>query len=183
MKFNLTFKLIRVNLELKTRRSICIIYRAAIASTGEYAAYHNATTKEEILGRYVSIMNRANMVFETDLAIRIVLIDNTDQLIFLDAETDPYTNGNNLVSAFNQNPMVIENIISRDKFDIGHVFIANCSTGGGAVGLAALGSACEANKTLGSSCQFYNDARFAIELVCHEMGHQLAGKSFLGKLS
>ena len=150
------------------------IYRAAIASTGEYAAYHNATTKEEILARYVSIMNRANMIFETDLAIRMVLIDNTDQLIFLDAATDPYENGNNLVSTFSQNPMVVENIISRDEFDIGHVFIANCSTGGGAVGLAALGSACEANKTLGSSCQFYNDARFAIELVCHEMGHQLA---------
>jgi len=150
------------------------IYRAAIASTGEYAAYHNATTKEEVLARYVSIMNRANMIFETDLAIRMVLIDDTDQLIFLDAATDPYENGNNLVSAFSQNAMVIENIISRDEFDIGHVFIANCSTGGGAVGLAALGSACEANKTLGSSCQFYNDARFAIELVCHEMGHQLA---------
>ncbi|MFK7981462.1 MAG: cadherin-like domain-containing protein, partial [Saprospiraceae bacterium] len=50
----------------------------------------------------------------------------------------------------------------------------NCSTDGGAVGLAAFGSACEANKTAGSSCQFYNDSRFAIELVCHEMGHQLA---------
>ncbi len=150
------------------------IYRAAIASTGEYAAYHNATTKEEILARYVSIMNRANMIFERDIAIRMVLIDDTDKLIFLDAETDPYTDGNNLVSAFSQNAMVVENIISRDQFDIGHVFIANCSTGGGAVGLAAFGSACEANKTAGSSCQFYNDSRFAIELVCHEMGHQLA---------
>ena len=156
------------------------IYRAAIASTGEYAAYHNATTKEEVLSHYVAIMNRANMIFETDIAIRMVLIDNTDDLIFLDAATDPYTDGNNLVSAFSQNPMVIENIISRDQFDIGHVFIANCSTGGGAVGLAALGSACEANKTLGSSCQFYNDARFAIELVCHEMGHQLAASHSWG---
>lgn len=156
------------------------IYRAAIASTGEYADYHNATTKEEVLSHYVSIMNRANMIFETDVAIRMVLIDDTDKLIFLDAATDPYTDGNNLVSAFNQNPMVVENIVSRDQFDIGHVFIANCSTGGGAVGLAAFGSACEANKTLGSSCQFYNDSRFAIELVCHEMGHQLAASHSWG---
>lgn len=150
------------------------IYRAAIASTGEYADFHNATTKEEVLSHYVAIMNRANMIFERDIALRMVLIDNTDDLIFLDAATDPYTDGNNLGSAFSQNPMVIENIISRDQFDIGHVFIANCSTGGGAVGVAAFGSACEADKTLGASCQFYNDSRFAVELVCHEMGHQLA---------
>ena len=104
------------------------IYRAAIASTGEYAAYHNATTKEEVLSHYVAIMNRANMIFERDIAIRMVLIDRTDELIFLDAATDPYTDGNNLVSAFSQNAMVVENIISRDQFDIGHVFIANCST-------------------------------------------------------
>ncbi len=156
------------------------IYRAAIACTGEYAAFHNATTKEDVLSHYVAIMNRANMIFETDIAIRMVLIDNTEDLIFLDAATDPYTTGNNLGSAFSQNPMVIENIISRDQFDIGHVFIANCSTGGGAVGVAALGSACEAEKTLGASCQFYNDSRFAVELVCHEMGHQLAASHSWG---
>jgi len=156
------------------------IYRAAIACTGEYAAFHNATTKEEVLSRYISIMNRVNMVFERDIAIRMVLIDNTDDLIFLDAETDPYTAGNNLSASFSQNPMVVESIVSRDQFDIGHVFIASCSTGGGAIGVASLGSACEADKTLGASCQFYNDARFAIELVCHEMGHQLAASHSWG---
>jgi len=156
------------------------IYRAAIACTGEYAAYHNATSKADIIARYTAIINRANMVFETDLAIRMVLIDETEDLIFLDAETDPYTAGNNLVASFSQNAMVIENRISRDKFEIGHVFIANCSTGGGAVGLAAFGSACEANRASGSSCQFYNDSRFAVELVCHEMGHQLAASHSWG---
>ena len=156
------------------------IYRIAIACTGEYAAYHNATSKEDILARYTSIINRANMVFERDVAIRMVLIDETEDIIFLDAETDPYTDGNNLVAAFSQNAMVIESRISREQFEIGHVFIANCSTGGGAVGLAALGSACEGNRSAGSSCQFYNDSRFAVELVSHEIGHQLAASHSWG---
>jgi len=120
------------------------------------------------------------MVFERDVAIRMVLIDETEDIIFLDAETDPYTDGSNLGSAFSENALVIENRISRDNFEIGHVFIANCSTGGGAVGLAAFGSACEGNRSRGSSCQFYNDSRFAVELVCHEMGHQLAASHSWG---
>ena len=156
------------------------IYRAAIACTGEYAAYHNATSKEDIIARYNTILNRANMVFERDVAIRMVLIDETEDIIFLDAETDPYENGNVLGAAFTQNAAVIENRISRDKFEIGHVFIANCTTGGGAVGVAAFGSACEANRAAGASCQFYNDSRFAVELFAHEAGHQLAASHTWG---
>ena len=155
------------------------IYRAAIACTGEYAEYHNARTKEAVLSHYTAIMNRANMIFERDVAIRIVMIENTDQIIFLDPAIDPYSNGANLGASFNENAAVIETRISPDQFDIGHVFIAKCSANGGAVGLASRGSACEVGKSFGSSCQFYNDSRFAIELVCHEMGHQLgAGHSW-----
>ncbi len=146
------------------------IYEAAIACTGEYAQFHNANTKEAALGHIVATMNQANSVFERDLALRMVLIEETDTLIFLDPNSDPYTDGSSVGTSYSENPFVIETRIDPAKFDIGHVFVAQC--GGGVVGIGG-GNVCDASKSLGISCQFTADAHFAINIVCHEMGHQL----------
>ena len=146
------------------------LYKAAIACSGEYALYHGAKTKEEALSHITATMNRVNMVMERDLAIRMELIAETDSLIFLDPETDPYTNGANVTQSYQENPAAIEKIIDPSKFDIGHVFVA-CG-GNGVVGIGG-GRVCSPGKSLGISCQFSSDARFAIDVVAHEMGHQL----------
>lgn len=146
------------------------VYRAAIACSGEYAQFHNATTKEAALAEIVATMNRVNMIFERDLALRMLLIEEMDSLIFLDPATDPYADGQDVERSFGENPAIIEKFIPRDQFDIGHVFIAGC--GSGVVGIGN-GKVCDATKSLGISCQnSFNNARFAFNVVSHEMGHQ-----------
>lgn len=144
-------------------------YRLALACTGEYSQFHGGTIPG-VLSAMVVSMNRVNGVYERDFAITMEIIANNDQLIFLDANSDPYTN-NNGGAMLGENQTTVSNIIGSNNYDIGHVF----STGGG--GIASLGSV----------CSFSNKARgvtgggspvgdpFDIDYVAHEIGHQFGG--------
>jgi subtilisin-like proprotein convertase family protein len=147
-------------------------YRLALACTGEYAAYYGGT-KEGALAGMVASVNRVNGIYEQELAVRMVLVPQTDALIYLDPATDPYTNDDGLVM-LNQNQKTISTIIGEANYDIGHVF----STGGG--GIAQRPSVClptnadfnqgKARGVTGLEAPV-NDA-FNIDYVAHEMGHQ-----------
>ena len=141
-------------------------YRLALACTGEYAAFHGGTVPN-VLAAYNTTMTRVNGIYERDLGVTMVLIGDTDKVIFLNGNTDPYTN-NDGDAMLNQNQKAIDERIGSDKYDIGHVF----STGGG--GIAFLSSICSRfNKAKGvtGSGKPVGDP-FDIDYVCHEMGHQ-----------
>ena len=76
-----------------TRHGDCELrkYRLALACTGEYASFHGGTV-ESVLVEYNVAMARINGVYERDAGITMELIANTDEVIFLDGSTDPYTN-------------------------------------------------------------------------------------------
>lgn len=143
-------------------------YSLALACTYEYSvAVGGATpTKSSVLAQMVLIMNRVNGVYERELASTMVLVANTDTLIFLTA-SDPYTNNDG-------NAMLTENIntvnarIGVANYDVGHVF----STGGG--GVAYLGVLCNNSFKGGGVTGLPNPVgdAFAIDYVAHEMGHQ-----------
>lgn len=153
-------------------------FRLALACTGEYATFHlnrqgvpsSATDdvkKAAILSEMNVAMTRVNSVYERDVAIHMNIIDNNDLLIFLNANSDPYTNNNGSVM-LNQNQNTVDNIIGSANYDIGHVF----STGGG--GIAQLRSPCVAGSKARGVTGLpspINDP-FYIDYVCHEMGHQ-----------
>lgn len=67
-------------------------YRLAVAATGEYTVFQGGTI-EQTLAAQVTTINRVNSVYERDLAITLVMIPNNDTLIYLDATSDPYSNG------------------------------------------------------------------------------------------
>jgi hypothetical protein len=140
-----------------------ITYRIAVATTGEYSAFHGGT-KELSLAAVVTMLNRVNEVYQRDLAIQLELIANNDSLIFIDAETDPFQNTSDDI---NVNTEVINKGVGVDSYDIGHV------VGTGAGGLAQLGAVCGSLKAEGltGSDSPTNDA-FNIDYVAHEIGHQ-----------
>lgn len=141
-------------------------YRIAIATTGEYASFHGGSTGS-VMSAIVTTLNRVNSVYEKELAIRLILVNSNDRIIYLDGNTDPFTNTdpNSLIS---ENQTTIDAEIGSANYDIGHVF----STGGG--GLASSGVVClsgyKANGVTGSSSPIGDP--FDIDYVTHEIGHQ-----------
>ena len=92
-------------------------------------------TVSSVLSAMNTSINRINSIVEPEMAIRLTLIPDNDELIFLNGSTDPYTNSNG-GAMLSQNQNTIDNIIGFNGYDIGHVF----STGGG--GVAYLASVC-----------------------------------------
>lgn len=154
------------------------IYRMAVATSGELASRFNATTKSEIMDIVVDMVNRINVVFETDMATRFILAENTDAAFFLDEMNDPFTNGSSVSAALGQSQAVINANVGSANYDIGHVLIGNCP-GNGAVGAipgGLNGSVCnDAEKGFGTSCVFSVSVS-AIEIFAHEVGHQFSAR-------
>ena len=156
-------------------------YRLAMAATGEYTTFHStrngrAPNVADALDAIVVAMTRVNGIYERDLSVRMVLIDETDQVIYTSPTEDPYTN-NNGGTLLGENQANLDAVIGSDNYDIGHVF----STGGG--GVASLGSVCrtglKARGVTGLPSPI-NDI-FYVDFVSHEMGHQFRGNhSFNG---
>mgnify|MGYP005850208607 CR=1 FL=1 len=144
-------------------------YRAAVAATGEYTAFHGGTVPAG-LAAIVTSMNRVNQVYERDLSVRMVLVANNNLIVYTNGASDPYTN-NDGVAMLGQNQSNLDSVIGSANYDVGHVF----STGGG--GVASLGSICSSgSKARGVTGQGspVGDP-FDIDFVAHEMGHQYGG--------
>lgn len=144
-----------------TRRA----YRLAISCTGEYAvnAVGPTVTKAQALSKVISTVNRVNGIFEREMALTLNIINDNDQLIFTDPDTDPYTCNNNLGCLINEAQGVITSIAGAQNFDIGHIL---CTAGGG---LAQLYAVCGTGAASGTSTSGGPDDYFTI---IHEMGHQ-----------
>lgn len=146
-------------------------FRLAIATTGEYAvaATKLATpTTAQVLSAVTTSVNRVSGVYESEIAVRLVLVSNTDQLFYTNGTSDPFTN-TDPAKLINESQAQITATIGSASFDIGHTF----STGGG--GLAGLGVVCNTtNKARGVTgiTNPVGDA-YDIDYVAHEMGHQL----------
>lgn len=158
------------------------VYRLALGATAEYTAAVSGTnpgTVPQALSAMVTSINRCSAVYERDFAIRFVLVNNTDKLIFTNTATQPYSNGSPS-SLLTQNQTTCDNIIGTANYDIGHVF----STAGG--GLAGLGVVCRAGQKArgetGTSAPTGDP--YDIDYVVHEMGHQFgANHPFNGTAS
>ncbi len=145
-------------------------YRFALACTGEYGEDFGGTV-ENVLASMNIALNRINLILESELAIRLVLIEENDQLIFLDPDTDPYENPNNASILVEENTGIINRIIDVNDYDVGHVFTRFCTFGVG--GIAIRPSACTNIKGAGVTCFNSSNIEFvAARTTTHEIGHQ-----------
>jgi Metallo-peptidase family M12B Reprolysin-like/FG-GAP-like repeat len=148
-------------------------YRLAMAATGEYTTFFrlagdtDAQAVARALAAINTTMNRVNAVYERDVSLRMILVVNTDLLIYTNAATDPYVNTS---SDLNANQANIDAVIGTANYDIGHLV----GTGGG--GVAQLNSPCGGSKARGLTGRGspVGDP-FDIDYVAHEMGHQFGG--------
>ena len=149
-------------------------FTLALATTAEYTqvAGGKAAT-QALLNQFVTKLNK---LFESELAISFQLHAQNDRLIFVDPNTDGYSNGNSPVM-FSENPIVINTALNGSStndsgYDIGHVL--GIGTEGGLAGIA--------QKASGVTNLRRADATdLTLSLVGHEIGHQLnANHSFNG---
>jgi hypothetical protein len=157
--------------------------RLAVVSAGEYGEI-NGGTQESVLANIISIVNGLNVISEQDLGIRYSLIANNDKLIFFNKATDPYNIEQNGVSTNSsylntRTQVVIDSLIGKQNYDLGHLFIARNETGnpvpygiGNAFGIGNVGTPEKGSGWSYFSKSTTNELGF-IGLVSHEFGHQL----------
>lgn len=152
--------LLRPNADDSTLRT----FRLAVSATGEYTAYFGGT-KAQALAAINATMTRVNGVFEKDFAIRMVLIANTDLVIYTNASTDPYTTNYN-----SQVQSTLTSVIGEANYDVGHLFVRASNNGNA----GCIGCVC-VNGSKGSaftSSTIPTGDTFDIDYVAHEIGHQ-----------
>lgn len=161
-------------------------YRLALASTGEYSLYHiekegitngtDAQKKTVVLAAMTTAMTRINALYENDLAISMQLVANNDDIIYLDPNTDPYTNLD-VSLMLDENQSNLDNVIQPGNYDIGHVF----GTSGDAVAYKSV--VCRDGSKAGgvTGSPLPDGDNFYFDVVAHEMGHQFgASHTFNG---
>ncbi len=153
--------------------------RLAISCTGEYGAYFGGVP--EALAAMNATMTRVNGIFEKDLALHLNIIDENEQIIYTNPNTDPYSDaeiGTN--GTWNQELQNnLTNVLGNQAYDIGHLFGASGGGGNaGCIGCVCIDDLGFNSETKGSGYTSPKDDipegdSFDVDYVAHELGHQL----------
>ena len=142
-------------------------YRLAVAATGEFTRSRGGTVEAGLAGLVASV-TRLNAIYERDLAVRFVLVEDNDALVFTDPETDPFESGTWLSEA----RQVIDAAVGQDGYDLGHVVSVEGTES--YLGIASLGVACtDGRKAHGFSAVGTESTALDLLVLPHEVGHQL----------
>lgn len=146
-------------------------YNFACACTGEFSQ-DNGGTKDAVFQKVTSIVNDLNEIYERDINIKLVLIPESYDIIFLDPTTDPYP-GNDVGGWMSANPSAMFNVLGSDsKYDVGHVFARYIT--GPAIGVAG-GLCCTQYKGRGCSAGFSPYGDYFFTVAGQEIGHMWNG--------
>ncbi len=172
-------------------------YRLALITDPSYATYHGATgadpaaDNQKVTAAKVTLVNRVTQIYEDEMAVRLVLIADTDKTnlntnaLALDpngpcGSAPCYTTNASGVSQFvagctggllSRNRIVLGQIIGASNYDVGHIGLG--TPGGGVASLNSVGNNSKAQGCTGLP-EPVGDY-FAVDYVAHEIGHQFGG--------
>jgi hypothetical protein len=160
--------------DLQTLRTV----RLAMACSGEWGVHQSeiqghAPNVADPLAAIVTVVARANVVYEADLAVHFNLVAKDDQIVFIDGSGGADCSSGYLAP----NISALSAIIGDSNFDIGHVLTRVAG------GVAYLSAVCTGNKAGGvSGIPRGGDIDpFTALVAIHEMGHQFgADHTFSG---
>ncbi len=147
------------------------VFRIAVSTTGEYTQYHGGSVAGGLAAVALTI-NRVNAIFEADHAVRFVLAESSDQVVFLDPASDPFTNQSPIID-MNTNQGVLDAVLGSQGYDVGHVFGTSGAGSAGGIGTACVDG--QKARAFSGVSPPAGDA-FAVDYVAHEIGHQLGGR-------
>lgn len=164
-------------------------FRMAFVTDPTYATYFGTAN---VLSAKATLIARADQIYNDDLAVRFVLINDTDRL---NLDTQAKASGANGPCGANacypatvysgnaptgcdgdgtliaRNEFVLGQIIGADNYDIGHIGLG--VNGGGIAGLGVVGGGSKSSGCTGlltPTGDFY-----AVDYFAHEVGHQVGG--------
>ena len=163
-------------------------YRLALATTGEYSQYilnelniqnsaSDTDKKSAMLGHLNRIMTNVNAVFERDLSVRMELVSNNIEIIFLDPETDGLDNNSDTENLSNMNQEICDRVIGNSNYDIGHLIFNLVQDRGS--GIASLKSVCANSskaKAVSTGGRREGNLHRYYRVLLHEMGHQFGAR-------
>lgn len=142
-------------------------YRIAVSASGEYTQELGGTVEDALAGINATL-TRVNEVFETDLGVTLELVPNNDEIIFTNANTDPYDDSLN-----SEVQSTITSFIGEENYDVGHLFHkVDEGLDNGNAGFIA--SVCVDNRKGSAFSAGFNPQGdvFDLDFVAHELGHQ-----------
>ncbi len=113
-------------------------------------------------------MTRVNGIFEVDFNVTMILIANTDDVIYTNTSSDPYGNTTSGYNSQLQNTLT--SVIGEANYDVGHLF-ANLQNNGNA---GCIGCVCVNNQKGSGWTSATNPVGdfFDVDYVAHVLGHQ-----------
>ena len=82
---------------------------------------YNGGSKQSALSAINAILTGLNFIFETDIGIRLELVGNNDEVIYLDSATDPFDDTiDSITNVVLQS--TLDSVIGSANYDIGHLF-------------------------------------------------------------
>ena len=149
-------------------------YRLAVAATGEYTEFLGS--QANAIASIATTVNGINAIYEVEVAVRLVLVGDNDDIVYTDPDTDPFPLNNKNA----ETQAAIDGEIGDANYDIGHLFHKAGTSISGNAGCIACVCTTGSKGSAWSQGPDPTNGNFLF-VVAHEMGHQHGGRhSFNG---
>ena len=170
------------------------VYRTALNLTGEFSravladvapgtdTSTDALKKAIVLALANELTTEANSYFENEMNLRLVLINNETDIIYLNPATDPFSTWTTTFTTTTWNTETqnnCTNVIGNANYDVGHMLTYNTEKNNGNAG--CIGCICKTpSGSIGKGRGWnmygeYQGYYLVVDYWTHELGHQFGG--------